>query len=202
MSFLTVMQSVAKNAGVEPPNSIVASDPDAVLLGQFINEAGQEVARRVDWGVLRKTHTLTGDGSTAEFDLPPDFERFPLGLNVTAGMSAVRGSLTSDEWLPLALVVGTPRYFYLRGTKIAFYPFPRSGEAVRVQYQSKNWAVNGTATKLTSNNDVSVVPEGLLETGAIWRWRRHVGKDFADHVGEFEAQLADLARNDSGVRLP
>lgn len=202
MSFLTVMQSVAKNAGVEPPAAISASDPDAVLIGQFINEAGQEVARRVDWGVLRKTHTITGDGFASEFDLPADFERFPLGLNIMAGINPVRGSLTSDEWLSLSPIAGTPRYFYLRGSKIAFYPFPRSGEAVRVQYQSKNWAVNGTATKLTSNNDTSMVPEALLETGAVWRWRRHVGKDYSDHVGEFEAQLVDLARNDSGVRLP
>jgi len=204
MTFITMMQTVAKNAGVEVPTSIAATDPDHILLGQFINEAGQELARRIDWGVLRKTATLTGTGALLAHTLPDDFDRFSIGLSVVAGVQPVRGSITSDEWMSLPPVEGTPRYYYLAGRSISFYPFLRTGGTARVQYQSKNWAATGAtpSARLTQQTDTTVLPEPVLETGAIWRWRRHIGKDFADHLAEFEAQLVDFARADSGVRLP
>lgn len=200
MTLLAIAQAVAKNAGIEVPASITNSDPDHILLVQFINEAGAEVARRVDWGVLRKTATLTGDGAAKVFDLPADFDRFGIGLSVMGGDGAVRGSLTADEWFMLEPAVGAPRYYYLQGAKISLYPFLKAADTARIQYQSKNWTSAGA--KMTVGTDTPIIPGALLESGALWRWRRHVGKSYADHVGEFEAQLVDLARNDSGVRLP
>ncbi|GHA15141.1 hypothetical protein GCM10007989_07370 [Devosia pacifica] len=204
MTYLTIMQSVARNAGIEPPTAISGNDPDQVLLGQFINEAGQEITRRVDWGVLRKTHTLTGTGAALDHPLPADFDRFPMGLSITAGTDRVRGSLTSDEWASLTPIAGTPRYFYLYGTKVAFYPFLKSGDTAKLIYQSKNWALAGSTpgSRLVAQTDTTVLSETLIESGAVWRWRRHVGKSFSDHLAEFEGQLADYAKFDGGVRLP
>lgn len=202
MSFLTIMQTVAKNAGIEAPATTGSSDPDPVKLAQFINEAGQELVRRADWGPLRKTVTLTGTGTSADYTIASDFDRLTMGMNVIVGMKAVRGSLTPDEWFSLPPTAGEPRYYHLRGKLLAFYPYPTLGTEVRVQYQSKNWVNSGAASKLAIDNDAAMIPESLIEMGAIWRWRRHVGKDFADHLAEFEAAFVDGARNDSAVRLP
>lgn len=204
MSFLTIMQAVAKNAGIEVPSTTGANDADHVKLAQFINEAGQELVRRADWGTLRKVVTLPGTGTASEYNIAPDFDRLCMGMTVAHGINAVRGSLTSDEWFSLPAVKGDPRYYHLRGARIGFYPYPATGSEIRVQYQSKNWVNNGatSASKMTIDTDVALIPEDLIEMGAIWRWRRHVGKDFSDQVSEFEAAFVDRARSDSPVRLP
>ncbi len=123
-------------------------------------------------------------------------------MNVSTDGRPVRGSLTPDEWMALTPIKGTPRYYYLSGLKISFYPYLASGASARVQYQSKNWATNGTKAALTIDTDTSLISEDLLAMGAILRWRRHVGKDFADYLAEFEATLMDRAKFDSGTRLP
>lgn len=204
MTLLTVVQTVAKNIGVEPPTSLSSPDADVVLVMQFVNETGDEVERRVDWGALRQSTTVTGTGAAATFTLPTDYSRLIQGLSVVSGYNPVRGSLTASEWNSLIPAIGDPRYFYLAGTSIAFYPFARTGVQSTVTYQSLNWAKAGEASKrhLESAGDTSLVPELLLEAGAVWRWRRHVGKDFADYLAEFEAKLVDLSNNDGGVRAP
>ncbi|MGU3496099.1 hypothetical protein ACLBXM_18815 [Xanthobacteraceae bacterium A53D] len=201
MTYLEIMQAVAIHAGVEQITAISAADPDHVLFGRVINAAGDEVARRVDWGVMRKRAVLSGIGTQAAFPLPDDFARLTVGMSVACGTSPVRGSLTADEWASLPQTMGDPRYFYLAGAQIAFYPYLRAGAEASVSYQSINWAADD-APKLTLAGDTAVVPAPLLVSGAVWRWRRHTGKDFSDHLAEFEAQLADLARSDGGVRSP
>ena len=61
---------------------------------------------------------------------------------------------------------------------------------------------NGQSASLKIDTDTAMIPEDLIEMGATWRWRRHVGKDYADQVAEFEAALGDRAKGDSAVRLP
>ena len=205
MTFLEIMKDVAKNAGLDVPVTVTTGDPDQVKLSQFINETGRELARRVDWGALRKEITLTGDGTPNLASIAPDYDRLPAGLAVTADMSPVRGSLTADEWFSLAPIEGTPRYFYLKDSRIGLYPYLSVGKAVRIQYQSERWVVEpGTQgfDEMTKDGQETPLDGNLIVTGAIVRWRRHIGKDFADYLEEFEAQLADIARANGGVRNP
>lgn len=202
MSFLTVMQNVAKNAGIRVPSTAGINEPDQIKLAQFINEAGQEIVRRVDWGALRQATTITAAGSDTDYSIADDFSRLAVGSSVTFDGSMLRGSLSPDEWFSLEPSLGTPRYYYLRANRLAFYPYPASGSTIRVQYQSKNWVNDGASDTLVLDADAAMIPETLLTTGAIWRWRRHVGKDYADHMAEFESVLLDEARFESGMRSP
>ena len=71
MTLLTIAQGVARNASLELPDTVQsADDPDAVKIVGFINETGQELARRFDWSVLRKTHLIEGTGFDVKFPLP------------------------------------------------------------------------------------------------------------------------------------
>lgn len=202
MNFLSIMKAVAVNAGIEVPTTTGSSDADHVKLAEFINESGRELVRRVDWGPLRKTATITGTGTATDYQIAPDFDRLTMGMNVAFGMNAVRGSLTPDEWFSLPPVEGAPRYYYLKGSRLAFYPYLASGAVVRVQYQSSRWVNNGAKSTLEVDSDTAMIPHDLVKMGAVWRWRRHIGKDFADQLAEFEAALVDRARGDSAVRLP
>lgn len=201
MSYLTIGKGVAKNVGLEAPGTMMGSDADAQKIGQFINEAGQEIARRVDWKALRKRVTIAGTGDNDVQEIGADFSRLTRGMNVVSNGEPVRGSLSTDEWLGLPEVEGDPRYYFLDGRSIAFFPFMALGNTATVQYQSKNW-VGGSGDAFTVDTQVALFSERLIELGAVWRWRRAAGKDYADHMAEFEASLADLAQFDGGIRQP
>lgn len=199
MTYATIMRAVSINCGITPITTTGSAEPDHVKLGQFINDAGAEIARRVDWGALRKTATLAGTGAATDHALVADFSRLSQGLCVVAGVNPVRGSLTADEWASLAPVEGTPRYFYLRGGTISLYPFLASGSEAKVHYLSSNW-VDGNKAVMTDDGDKPLFSDDLIIANATARWRRHIGKDYSDHLAEFEAMLADRARFDGGVR--
>ncbi len=201
MSLLSIAQAVAKNTGIEVPDTVQGDDPDAVKLRQFINETGDELARRVDWSTLRKTATLTGTGFSAPFNLPPDYSRPIQGYAVKVNGFPVRGGLTADEWNALAPVQGTPRYYQIIAGQIVFYPYPPEDMNISVTYQSKNWA-NPNKAALSADADTVKVPERLLEMGGVWRAKRHIGADYSDYLGEYEAAILDLAGFDDWQRIP
>jgi hypothetical protein len=202
MTLLTIAQDVARNTALDVPATASGSTArEIVNVVQFINDTGLELARRVNWGALRTTTTITGTGVNANFALPAYYLKLIEGGAVFAGSVAVRGGLSPDEWAALTPIEGTPRFYRLRGSSISFYPFLANAATATVHYQSNAWASNGTAL-LQLDAETSLIPEDLLVKGAIWRQRRHVGQDFADQIAEYEAALADYAAYDARDRSP
>lgn len=200
MTLLTIVQNVAKNVGIEPPDTAVnASDPDCIKLLEFVNETGKELARRVDWSQLRKPSLIVGTGFAAPYNLPPDYARLIEGWAITHDGAPVRGSLTADEWNSLVAVEGAPRYFFKTERKIAFYPYPPEAAQVNLTYVSNAWTSAGK-TAFEADTETALFPDCLLEQGAIWRHKRHIAADYSDYLAEFEATLAELAQFDGGVR--
>ena len=205
MSLISIAQNVAVNVGLEKPTTAEGSDATVQKLVRFINDAGDELARRVDWSNLTKTLAITGDGTNSAFDLASDHARLSPGLSVTVDGNPLRGGISADEWFSLTPTEGTPRYFRILGRTISFYPYPADGKTGSVSYQSDRWAQNSDGQAIggmMSNDDVALIPEDLIAKGAIWRWRRHDGRDFGDYLAEFEAALVDYAKAEGGVRQP
>ena len=202
MTLLTIAQDVARNTALDVPATASGSTArEIVNVVQFINDTGLELARRVNWGALRATTTITGTGVNANFALPAYYLKLIEGGAVFAGSAAVRGGLSPDEWAALTPIEGTPRFYRLRGSSISFYPFLANAATASVNYQSTAWASNGT-DRLQLDAETSLIPEDLLVKGSIWRQRRHVGQDFADQIAEYEAALADYAAYDARDRSP
>lgn len=202
MTLLTIAQDVARNTALDVPATASGSTAREIInVVQFINDTGLELARRVNWGALRATTTITGTGVNANFALPAYYLKLIEGGAVFAGSVAVRGGLSPDEWAALTPIEGTPRFYRLRGSSISFYPFLANAATASVNYQSTAWASNGT-DRLLLDAETSLIPEDLLVKGAIWRQRRHVGQDFADQIAEYEAALADYAAYDARDRSP
>jgi hypothetical protein len=202
MTLLTIAQDVARNTALDVPATASGSTArEIVNVVQFINDTGLELARRVNWGALRASTTITGTGVNANFALPAYYLKLIEGGAVFAGSVAVRGGLSPDEWAALTPIEGTPRFYRLRGSSISFYPFLANAATASVNYQSTAWASNGT-DRLQVDAETSLIPEDLLVKGAIWRQRRHVGQDFADQIAEYEAALADYAAYDARDRSP
>lgn len=199
MTLLSIVQGLAKNVGMQAPSSIVGSvQREWVEALQFANETGEELARRVDWGQLTATATLTGDGTNKVHALPADFARLTQGITIKAGVNAVR-PLTRAEWGALVPVPGVPRYFLLEGAEVTLWPYLANGQTVSVTYQSKNWT--GSAAEFTADAQSPVMSEDLFLKALIVRWRRQKGMPFADEEAEYEAMLGDFARFDDRARF-
>lgn len=205
MTLLEIAKNVSIETGVEIPASIQNDDPFSLKIVRFINETGIELARRVDWHVLNKRYEIVGDGSSRDFDLPNDYARLARGLSVSVNGALIRGSLSADEWFSLTFSQGTPRYFRSSSSQISLYPYPPSAQSIFVSYQSSNWAQDineGGKAQMSTDSDVPLLPVALFERGAVWRWMRHVGRDYADHMAEYEAMLADYSQHEGGIRQP
>jgi hypothetical protein len=200
MTLLTICNNLAENVGLAVTEAVMTSPKrewaEAVVMA---NAAGDELARRVDFGALFRMSTLTGDGTDKEFDLGTSFSRLIQGIAVTTGIKPVR-PLTQPEWASLVAVQGTPRYFKLDGNKLRVWPYLAIGETVVIRYQSKNWCGNGTAL-WNADSDTALVDEGILTKCLIVRWRRQKGMDYSDYEAEYEAALSDVARFDDRSRL-
>lgn len=200
MTLLTIAQGLAKNVGMQVPTSVVGNSArEWVEALQFVNETGEELARRVDWGQLQATTTLTGTGSNTVHALPSGFARLNQGVCVRSGTSAVR-PLSRAEWNTLDPVQGTPRYFLLEGAEMTLWPFLANAATVTVQYQSKNWTSAGSSA-FTVDTQTSLIDEDLMLKGLIVRWRRQKGIPYQDEEAEYEAAIQDFARFNDRARF-
>jgi hypothetical protein len=200
MTLLTIAQGLAKNVGMQSPTSVVGSAAREWIEGlQFANETGEELARRVDWGVLQASSTLTGDGTNLTHSLPDGFGRLCKGAAVRADASSLR-SLSRAEWGTLTPAVGTPRYFLLEGRDMTLFPYLANLATVSVAYQTKYWTSAGSAA-FTSDDQTSLINEDLFLKGLIVRWRRQKGMPYQDEEAEYEAALRDMATFDDRSRF-
>lgn len=200
MTLLTIAEGLAKNVGLAIPTTVITSGlrewEEAVSMA---NSAGEELARRVDWGELQTTQTLTGDGTNLTFDLGAYFSRITKGTAVLASSAIVR-PLTRPEWGILTPAEGVPRYFLLEGNDVTLWPYLANTETATVSTQSKAWCSNGTAL-WDADTDTSLIDEDLFLKCLIVRWRRQKGMDYADYEAEYEAALQNFASFDDRSRL-
>ena len=189
MSLLTIAEGLALNVGMMKPTQVIGSPGrEWAEVVQFANETGDELARRVQWGDLTHEVAVSGSG-----ELPANFDRLVEGVCVRAP-SIVR-PLTRAEWTDLPDEAGTPRYFLLEDRELSLWP----EGAASVTYQSRDWT--GTGRKFTADDQSPLMDEGLFLKGLIARWRRQKGMSYQDEEAEFEAALADFARNDDRARF-
>lgn len=192
MTLLTVAQGLAKNVGLEIPDQVIGStDRTWKEVAEHASAAGEELARRVDWGQLTASTVLTGDGTDLAHSLPSAFARITRGVGVTGAGGTVR-PLSQAEWATLTPVEGVPRYFLLREGVLRLWPYLANSATVTVIYQSENWCSGGAS--FTADDNTVLIDEGLLQKGLEVRWRRAKGMDYADHEAEYEAAMTDFAR--------
>ena len=200
MTLLTIAQATAKNVGVAVPDQVIGDTSRTWT--EFVaiaNAAGEELARRVDWGHLTASTTLTGTGAAVAHSLPSGLSRIVQGVGVKTSSGTVR-PLTRAEWNTLTDTEGTPRYFLLENDTIRLWPYLASAATATVSYQSENWCSNGTGA-WAADDDTSLIDENLFLKCVIVRWRRQKGMDYADYEAEYEAALSDFGMFNDRSRL-
>lgn len=172
------------------------NNPNAQTMIEFAQEAGEEIARRVDWEKTLKSATAP----SSPFALPEIFQRLISGgAVITATGEFARPVLNGGEWTIINQVPTVQPYFFIRGGNILFAP-ASSGTGAVIEFVSKNWIKAGSDEKaaFTADDNTLLFPERLLTMGLIWRWKRQKGLGYEDQLSEFEAALAFEIAADRG----
>ena len=205
MSAGTVLTAILYDLNLEKGAvSVTSTDWDVAQIVEFMNQAGEDIAKRAEWSGLYTSDTVSGGVST--HTLPSDFqemgERGGVYLNKSEGTyTPVRPCLDPTLWDFLVQWPSAQPYYMLRGGDLAFSD-ALDGDGAKFTYVSSGWVAldgGGTGTTIAADGDTFRIPERLVHLGAAWRWLREKGMPFDDNVAEFEADLAQEIKADRGV---
>ena len=209
MSAEDVLNHVLLAVGLDRPGAqLTAGDFEIDQIKTFMNEAGTDIARRAQWsGLFKEAEFVYGTGRESA-DLPEDF--YQMAQNGTVWWSnspvedvidyethAMRPVVSPEQWAFLKRRPSAQRHYCLQGGQIQFSPGLGLTETATMTYISSYW-VEGKP-EITQNADVLLIPERLVEKGAVWRWKRQKGMTYDDLLAEFEADLEAELNADRGA---
>ena len=216
MSLLSIVKDAALRCNLKVPGQAYSSTDENILqLVAFAQDTGRELVERGEWNNLKILGRITGDGTTTLFTLPADWMRLcpsdksPMGALISLSRPTIPliGPV-NDEWLnQMKALPAYPAYPVWRivNSSMEIWPALSSGEVVQFWYFSKAFVVsylNATnATKFTNDNDTTLLDEDLLMKGAIWRWKRAKGLDYAEEFREYQLALERNAGQQNNERV-
>jgi hypothetical protein len=211
MTVLSVAQDISTVLGFERPSAVMSStEQTGYELAALANECGQQLAECYPWQKLKRLATITGDGTTTEFDLPDDFGWMPLGqqLRTSTLGGALEPIMDHDRWLELTLQAQASSTFgswTKLGDQIVFYPARSDDEEVNYYYVTNLWALDAAEGEPQNgfllDEDEFRLPERLLRFCMIWKWKAYHGQPYAEEMQTFEIELAKYVMRDRGPRM-
>jgi hypothetical protein len=205
MSLLTACQDAAIRLTGARPTSIFSTDNQFEReLASLANETARAVAAAHDWRGLMVTWNVNGDGTTTEFDLPPDYDRMPIATEFYSTRSQIPLARIHDldQWTEFQItpVIGYPGYWIILSGKLQILPVLNAGEVAKGYYITRNiWSGNKSAA--TADTDTSRLDERLITLGLIWRWRALKRLEYSEDLRNFEVAFAEAAGRDKGARM-
>lgn len=113
--------------------------------GEAINDALQEVARRVPVPALRSSTTITAVPGTAAYSLPSDFLFLRSVVDTSTGYSLTDIEQIEDyDEARYPTSSGVPTHFIVQGSQVLLSPTPSDARSFIVRYQSSPADIAGT----------------------------------------------------------
>jgi hypothetical protein len=208
---MTVL-SVARNAclvlGIDQPNALLTNtDREYQELARLCNDTAKMIAEDFDWQKLQALNTITGDGSTAAWDLPSDYLRMLQTGRLWSSrwIWAIEKITSTDIWLEhqVASYTNIAGEWIIYGDQFHFNPTLSNGETIKFYYIKDTIVTpsSGSAkTDFTADDDSFSLSERLLELGIIWRWKKDKGLPFDAAKAEYDDLFTKLSARDSGSR--
>jgi hypothetical protein len=200
MSLISAVNEVADLVSLDRFSAVAGSgSDDAKTMLAMAQQAGEEIAHRVDWQKLVRKATIAG----VPYTMPADYHRpVPGAAIVTALGVFVRPITNTGEWATLSRVGSSQPYFYRSGGTINVIP-TSAAENATLNYVSGNFVVKVSGTDFRpafeSDDDRPVFNEDLLVRNMVWRWKRQKGLDYVDDLAEFEAMLTSEIKADRAI---
>jgi cell wall-associated NlpC family hydrolase len=128
---------------------------------------------------------------------------------------SLTGPLSPQEWqFVKARMVAGPFYQFrimidpdTNQNSLYLFPAPPAGLPLYFEYVSKNWVASSDLTQTydsfgTSDNDVGLVDETLLQLGVEWRWLRTKGFDsWKERKRDYDMYKGTVKAQDGGSTL-
>lgn len=195
MSALDVLTGAFRNVGLEVTTpGVTDTDFQTVQMVQFINEAGDDIARRTRWQRMLTTDTIVGP--TSSHTLPTDYFALEVVYLNEATWSSVRVVVEPHDWAFLLVRDTVQNYCHIEGNALLFQPAVGANGAT-MRYASSRWVDGKDA--VTADGDDLLIPDALVEKGAVWRWKRQHGLPYEDMLAELEADIATEIKADRGL---
>lgn len=210
MTILTATQNAVMRLVGQRPNAILSSQETiAVEMTALVKESCVDIMKAHDWQELTEFRTITGDGTTAAFDLPDDYDRQVMATEFYDPATwCWNYQHVSDygRWIKyknggFALI--TPGIWTIRKNQFHFLPVPPAGKEAEFIYISNKIFLgeNGThKTELTSDDDSFVLDERLLTLALIWRWKEIKQMDYGEDLKNYDIALSQAMSRDKGAR--
>ena len=209
MTLLSVVKDVCIAVGVTTPISVF-SGINANRTMQEMASLATEMAQRIaydtrDWVALKKTATMTGDGTTTAFSMPADYLRMLLTSNVwqsSTPLTPMRFIPDTDEWLNRRARNYSDAWgeWTIIGTQMQIVPTLPKNATAYFAYLHKNCvalASGGFGDTFLSDNDTFALPERLLKLGMTWEWKARKGSPYAEDMGTYGDALTKAMGADS-----
>jgi hypothetical protein len=210
MSILTVAAAAAKKIGLDVPSALVGeTDRTSIELLERITDSAEFIANGRDWQILRRIHTLTGDGTTTAFNMPSDYSRMLLKAQIwSSSLECPLSPISdSDKWLGLDVqdfdfVVNA---WTIYGGQMHIKPALATAVTAKYFYISDLIYQDDDGTTnigdIAADTDTFRLDEKLLELCVIWRWKASKGQAYAEAMADYEQRLARLVARDMGSRM-
>jgi hypothetical protein len=185
--------------GVVDPYS--SSDANFVRLRTLLKTAGHELMHARDWQVLVKECTITGDGTTTDFNVPADFLRMREDSGFDRSSSWPLGLLSSRGWQSLKATNTTSAvrllYKMIQG-RIQFYDAPALNAVVAFDYVSRYWAQSsGSSTadlyEPANTADTVVFEPNLIVKALKAKFLLATGQDASAAIEEYGTAFESAA---------
>lgn len=208
MTALSAMQSAAMRlAGVKPSTFFASNDKLETELVDLINEVATYIVQAHAWRSLTKIHTVTGDGVTTDFNLPPDYSYMPTGAGIqgpTNWFWGYRNLMDMGEWIEFTGLdfAPLPGGWISFGGQLHFAPAPNDGAQAAFPYISNLSVIDKfgqPAAAFEDDEDAFVLPERLLTLGLIWKWNEQKFNAAPADQANFEKALSEYAGRDGGA---
>lgn len=172
--------------------------------GQWLNDAQNEVCRRVFVRELLDTATVSTSSGTATYSLPADFVRVTQLLLNDEKLSV---DPVSIEWFAtLSAASGTPRMYALDEGGLNLYPTPDGVYALTLRYYRD-------PADMSADADTPVIPAAhqrlLISYALAYGYRAEDDQERAvSYMADYERELARFANDrrgenqDGPVQLP
>jgi hypothetical protein len=209
VSLLSIIQGAADLLSLSRPSVVVAS-PDQQIrqLLALANLEGEELAKRPSRGWQALTKELTFVTVAAEEQTNAVAADFDFCIADTAynrdQARKLRGPLTPEAWqaLKASLVTSvTGDLFRIRGDAFLMLPAPTAGELIAYEYSSAYWAKSSAGVakaQYTADEDLTFLPETLIQLGVIWRFKQAKGLDYGEDMSTYERALQRAVGRDGG----
>ncbi|RYG88113.1 MAG: hypothetical protein EON59_05410 [Alphaproteobacteria bacterium] len=211
MAILSAMQSAAIRLLGQKPNTFFGAQGAFELeIADLVNEVARDIVKYQDWQALIYFAPINGDGSTAIFPLPEDYDRMLTDSRVQDTSNWFWGyrrllDVNIAARVDAGAWVGYPGGWMILRNELRFFPAPATGSTALYPYISRYYAKDAGTQQVkgefNADSDEFVLPERLLTLGLIWRWREQKKLDGTGDQEAFVKALDEYAAKDKGARV-